>query len=68
MRILFLLVGLLVAAPTLAQTGTLKGTVRDADGEQRYETGEVHYHAPGDRALENVGETVAEFLLVVFKQ
>jgi len=60
-RILFLLVGLLVAAPTLTQT-------RDADGEERYETGEVHYHAPGDRALENVGKTVAEFLVVVFKQ
>jgi hypothetical protein len=60
-RILFLLVGLLVVAPTLAQT-------RDADGEERYETGEVHYHAPGDRALENVGETVAECLVVVFNQ
>ena len=29
--------GLLVAAPTLAQTDTIEGTVRDADGEQRYE-------------------------------
>ena len=38
-----------------------------ADGEERYEAGEVHYHAPGERALENVGDTVAEFLVVVFK-
>lgn len=36
-RILFLLVGLLVAAATRAQIGTIEGTVRDADGEQCYE-------------------------------